>query len=98
MEAQVDIDNVDNTRLKLSGETKIEDGENEKEEMLEDAKSRQVFNPIDKIFDYSKRRVTDLRGENNKIYLPKLGEIKDESEMEMIRSILVAEYKSLQRI
>ena len=66
----------------------------EKEELLTDAKSRQVYDPIEKKFDYSKRRVTHLKGENTKIYLPKLGELKDESELEMIRNILMAEYRN----
>ena len=96
LEAQVDLENADMKRLKLSGEKErnIENGETEKEELLIDARNRQIFDPIGKVFDYSKRRVTDLRGENDIIYLPKLGETKYESELELVRSILMTEYKN----
>ena len=51
-----------------------------------------MFDPINKIFDYSKRRVTDLV-ENTKVYPLKLGDVKEESEIEMIRNILLSTYR-----
>ena len=58
---------------------------------IEDAKSRVIFDPERKIFDYTKRRVTDLK-ENSKITLPKSGEAKQEAEIEMIRKIIIEEF------
>ena len=55
-------------------------------------KSRQFFDLISNIFDYLKRRVTDLV-ENTKVYLPKLGDVRAESEIEMIRDIIMSTYK-----
>ena len=68
----------------------------DKEEIV-DAKERQVFDPLRKVFDYSKRRTTDLK-ENTKIHLPSLGDEKYESEIEMIRTMLLSEYKAFKII
>ena len=90
LENAVDIEDNDN-RKKI----KLEE-DDEKEMDKADAKSRQVFDPINKIFDYSKRRVTDLK-ENTKVYLPKLGDVRDESEIEMIRDIMMSTYKEYKK-
>ena len=70
--------------------------EKEKKDIIDDARERQVFNPLNREFDYSKRRVTDL-SENNKVYLPKLCDVKEESEIEMMRGIIMGEYREYKR-
>ena len=53
------------------GEENIELTEQEKERIdIEDAQKRQIFDPINKVLDLRRRRVTDLK-ENSKVYLPK---------------------------
>ena len=54
-----------------------------KDEEIDEARSRMIFDPERKIFDYAKRRTTDLE-ENTKVTLPKSGEAKQEAELEMI--------------
>ena len=41
----------------------------EEDEVIKEAKDRQIFDPVKKSFNYSKRRTTDLK-ENNKVKLP----------------------------
>ena len=65
--------------------------EEEEEETLKDAKSRQIYDPINKVFNYSKRRVTDLP-ENNRVKLPKEVEPKIENEIGMIKEIVMKEF------
>ena len=50
-----------------------------------EAKSRQVFDSIRKIFDDRKRRVTDLK-ECARVTLPKALETQDEALIEMLRN------------
>ena len=50
----------------------------------EDAKSRSVFDPINKVIDMRKRRVTDLK-ENSRIYLPKPLSATEEAKIEIRR-------------
>ena len=69
LENAVDIEDNENKKIKL-------EEDDEKEMDKADAKSRLVYDPLSKIFDYTKRRVTDLK-ENTKVYLPKLGEVRD---------------------
>ena len=65
----------------------VDETENEFE--LAEARERQVFDPVKKVFDYTKKHQ-----ENTKVYLPKqAGEI-EESELEMIRNLLLEEYKT----
>ena len=72
---KVDIENTDDKtakRVKLDKDAdkldKIEEAnEKERNDIIEDAQERQIFNLINLEFDYSKRRVTDL-GENNKVH------------------------------
>ena len=72
-------------------DAEIIDKENEKKRELENAKERQIYNPLEKTFDYSKRRVTDIK-ENSKVYLPKPANPKIEGELEMIRNVLMEEF------
>ena len=62
------------------------------EEVINDAKQRQIYDPIKKVFDYSKRRVTDLI-ENNRVALPKEAEPRIENELGMLREIILKEFK-----
>ena len=88
---RVKIDNDASKLLKVETEK-----ERERNDIIADAQERQIFNPIVREFDYSKRRVTDLR-ENNKIYLPKLCDVKEESELEMVRGVIMGEYREYKR-
>ena len=73
---------------------KIEAGyDNSKESIVEEARLRQVYDPIGKTFDYSKKRVTDLQ-ECAEIILPKPGDDRIECELEMIRDIMIDEFNS----
>ena len=64
--------------------------EEEEEETVRDAKQRQIYDPITKKFNYSKRRVTDLP-ENNRVVLPKEASPKIENELGMVREIVMKE-------
>ena len=86
----IEYEGLDGKRIKLDAE--IEDREKEKERELSDAKERQIFDPINKVFDFSKRRVTDMK-ENSKVHLPKPLKASDEGEIEMIREVLMGEFK-----
>ena len=79
---QVDRENLTDKKMKLEDNV---DGVTETE--ISEAKERQIFNPISKIFDYSRRRTTDLV-ENSKVYLPQLVGAKEESQLEMIRNLV----------
>ena len=74
----VELENVNEKKQRLDVER---DSETENE--INEAKERQVFDPIRKVFDYTKRRTTDL-AENTKVHLPKLVSAKEESQLEMI--------------
>ena len=56
------------------------------EEIEIEAKSRQVFDPVEKIFDDRKRRVTDLK-ECNRITLPKPLPANEEAKIEIRRDV-----------
>jgi len=68
-------------RIKLT-EEEMEDLE--ADELLE-AEGRRIYDPINRIFDHTKKRATDL-AENNKVTLPKPCNNFTESGIEMIRS------------
>ena len=72
---------------------KVDTGEDNEKALLEDAKERQIYDPIDKIFDHSKKRVTDLQ-ECAEVYLPKPVDEKYECEMEIIRNVILEEFNS----
>ena len=86
LEADIEYENADGKKAK------IEKGiEKEKEDEIMEAMERQVFNPKEKTFDYSKRRTTDLK-ENGFIHLPKAISPRLESELELIRKIVMEEF------
>ena len=58
--------------------------EKEQQRMEEEAKMRQVYDPLDKRYDEGKRRVTDLE-ECSRVTLPKPLSVKRETEIEMRR-------------
>ena len=61
-----------------------------------DAKTRQIFNPLTREFNYSKRRVTDLQ-ENNYVHLPKAVNEQIEGELSMISQIIMKEFNDYKR-
>ena len=65
-------------------------------EELEEARTRMIFEPTTKQFNYAKRRTTDLK-ENSKITLPKSGTPKEEAELEMIRKIILDEFNKYKK-
>jgi len=68
---------------------RIEERESEDEkEILADAKSRQIFDPLTHRFNYSKKCATDL-GENKSVTLPQGLEDKPESEMSILRELIL---------
>ena len=67
------------------GDNNVTVTEEEKEEIdLIEAQSRQIFDPINKVLDLRKRRVTDLK-ENSKVYLPKPLPSYEEAKIEIRR-------------
>ena len=76
---------------------RIEEREREEEEeILNDAKSRQIFDPMTRRFNYAKRRVTDL-SENKSVVLPKGVDDKLESEMGILKELIIGEFKRYKR-
>jgi hypothetical protein len=72
----------------------VERDEDLEEKMeAEEAKSRQVFDPIEKTFDYRKKRVTDLT-ENSRVTLPKPLPISEEAGMETRRKAHMAKFNT----
>ena len=90
----VEYEISDGKRIRLDAE--IETREREKERELIEARERQIFDPVSKTFDFSKRRVTDMK-ENSKVYLPKPLKANEEGELEMIREVLMGEFKKYKR-
>ena len=76
-------------RRKLNNELTEEE---EKEELIKSAKTRQIFNPHRKQFDYSKRMVTDLE-ENCSVHLPKEVNELYESQLGVLREIVLKEFR-----
>ena len=68
----------------------------EEEENMKDAKTRQIYDPVTRVFNYSKRRVTDLP-ENNRVMLPKEVSPKLENELGMLREIILKEFISYKK-
>ena len=71
---------------KMRMEISRQDGEeyDEKEDLKQqecEARTRQIFNPEDKIFDGRKRRVTDLK-ECSRVFLPRPLDAQEESKLE----------------
>ena len=55
-----------------------------------------IFDPMNKIFYYARRRVSDLK-ENAKVTMPKPGDAKEEAELEMIRKIVMEEFRTFRK-
>ena len=87
LENEVEYENTDGKMMKIEKDGEIK----ERDDDIIDAKLRQVYDPIEKVFDYAKKRTTDLQ-ENGKVYLPKAVNAKIESEIEMIRKIIMDEF------
>ena len=72
---------------KVEDEDAIELTEEEQERYDEmDAECRQIFDPVEKVFDNRKRRVTDLK-ECSRVTLPKPMKEKDEALIEIRRDV-----------
>ena len=56
-QGNIEYEVSDGKRIRLDAE--IESREKEREKEISDAKERQIFNPIEKVFNFSKRRVTE---------------------------------------
>ena len=67
-----------------------------KENLIEEAKERQFYDPIEKTFDHSKKRVTDLQ-KCSMVYLPKVKDERTECEMDLIRNIMLEEFEALKK-
>ena len=67
----------------------------EEEEIMEEeeARSRQTYDPENRVYDARKTRVTDLK-ENSRVTLPKPLNAKHEAEIELRRSLYSKTYKS----
>ena len=87
LENDVEYTDADGKKRKID----CEEFDEEKED-LDDALERQVYDPVTKTFDYSRKRTTDLP-ENGQVYLPKAVNAKVESEMSIIRNIILEEFE-----
>ena len=83
---------LENTRNKRILKERYKEYDDE----IEDAESRMIFDPVDRIFDYAKRRVTDLK-ENVKVSMPKPCSPKEEAELEMIRKVVMETFIDYKR-
>ena len=63
----------------------------QEEEVITDAKERQIYDPIKKVFDYTKRRVTDLR-ENDRVTLYKEVNDRLKNELGILRELVMREF------
>ena len=73
---------------KVEEEDAVEITEEEQERFDElDAQCRQIFDPVEKVFDDRKRRVTDLR-ECTRVTLPKPMKERDEALIEIRRGVI----------
>ena len=66
--------------------------EEEEEEVIKDARSRQFYDPSNRTFNYTKRRVTDLE-ENKYVKLPKATDERMESELAMLKKVVLGEFR-----
>ena len=71
---------------------KVETDPDSREHLIEEAKQRQFYDPLEKTFDYAKKRVTDLK-ECSDVFLPMPKDERAECEMEIIRNIMQEEFK-----
>ena len=76
---------------------RIEERDEEDErEIMEHAKSRQIFDPLTYRFNYTKKCATDLQ-ENKSVTLPKGVEERLESEMSMLKELMMREFNRYKR-
>ena len=83
----------DEKRIQAENQEKIRKGKEEA------AKTRQIYNPIEKTYDERKRRVTDL-AECSRVTLPKPLTVRREAEIETRRNIhdrIYQEYRKEKR-
>ena len=80
---------------KLEDEVELTRGEEEKIEE-EEARTRMTFDPLNKVFDARKRRVTDL-AECSRVTLPKPLPTKEEAIIEMQRNVLTKVYEDYRK-
>ena len=78
----------------MDAETQSRETERERETI--EAKERQIFDLVNKVFDFSLKRVTDMK-ENSKIYFPKPQKANKEGELEMVREVLMGEFRIYKR-
>ena len=87
-------------RMELREEEEMEENdtdENKEQQMKEnEARMRQVYDPLEKRYDEGKRRVTDLE-ECNRVVLPKPLSVKRETEIEMRREAHNTVYQEYRR-
>ena len=79
----------------LLGDTVCEaiDAENEEERDIEAAEERNIFDNKEKIFNFSKRRATDLKG-NSRVFFPRQARsLEDEARLETMRMQLRTTFK-----
>ena len=71
-----------------------EEGKKECEEFakLQEAKCRMIFDFEKSIFDYGNRRTTDVKN-NARVIFPKALDIKEESDLQMLRIELMGAFK-----
>lgn len=86
LENDVEYEGVDGKKRRLDCENYDEENED-----LDDAIERQVYDPVNKVFNYSKKRTTDLQ-ENGQVFLPKAVNAKVESELALIRNVILEEF------
>ena len=70
--------------------------EEQEKDVLNEVKLRQIYDPVRKIFDDSKRRATYLP-ENNRDSLPKEVSPRIENELGMLRETIMKEFHKLKR-
>ena len=72
---------------------KIENwNEEANENEIEEEKERQICDPVNRIFDFSKRRAANCP-ENTEVFLPQMVGPKIEGQRELLRNMLIDEYK-----
>ena len=77
--------------------TEEENEEFDEEDKMRDALRRMVYNPEEGTWSYSRKRVTDIKG-NNQVILPgRLKKFEEEANLEMMRTELLAEYRDYVR-
>ena len=74
------------------GEEQQEDEEPDKEMEMLDLYSRETYDPVNKVFDFRKKRTTDIKT-NQRVYLPEPRPMREESELSVRNDIWEAELR-----